>query len=256
MDQNQRSWQASPSPSRSSYRRELTCVVLCKKETGASNLHHSCCVTPKRVVSLHAGLLLALLRLWVARLLFMNDFTNFLWEPEVATFRTKPLISSRLYLLIGWQKLNRGGLLVDNIIVNHQRWSPRGRPREHILKPQVLENCPVLGSRKALFLNRWNFVGKRQKPCGKSAKNFFWFPQVHIAWKKIFEDLFCLKKFFEDLIFEIAWKKILKTFFFWRTLASVSLALVSRGSVLGLGLEIFLCPWLWPRALCPRIHLC
>ena len=73
MDQNQRSWQASPSPSRSSYRRELTSVVLCKKETGALNLHHPCCVTPKRVVSLHAGLLLALLRLWVARLLFMND---------------------------------------------------------------------------------------------------------------------------------------------------------------------------------------
>ena len=39
-----------------------------------------------------------------------------------------------------------------------QRWSPRGHPwpREHILKSlasklQVLENCPVLGSRTALF---------------------------------------------------------------------------------------------------------
>ena len=45
-------------------------------------------------------------------------------------------------------------------ILNHQRWSPRGRswPRGHILKslalaskPQVLENWPVLGSRTALF---------------------------------------------------------------------------------------------------------
>ena len=36
-----------------------------------------------------------------------------------------------------------------------------------------------------------------------------------------------------------------------------SLALVSRGSVLDLSLEIFLCPWPWPwpRALCPRLHI-
>ena len=50
---------------------------------------------------------------------------------------------------------------------NSQKWSPcgrpwpQGRPRGHILntlalasKPQVLENCSVLGSRTALFLNR------------------------------------------------------------------------------------------------------
>ena len=136
-----------------------------------------------------------------------------------------------------------------------RRWSPRG----HILKflalaskPQVLENCPVLGSRTALFLNRWNFVGKRQKPCGKSAKTFFWFPLVEIAGKKIFEDLSHLKKFFEDLFFWDRLKKNFDDLFFWRTLASVSLA--SRRSVLGLGLEIFVCPW--PRALCPRLHLC
>ena len=133
----------------------------------------------------------------------------------------------------------------------YQRWSPQGcpwpcgRPREHILKPlasepQVLENCPVLGSRTALFLNRWNFVGKRQKPCGKSAKIFFLVFQVEIAWKKIFEDLFRLKKNFEDLFF-----------FFEKTCVCV------------LGLERvcswprnFLCPWPWPRALCTRLHLC
>ena len=93
-----------------------------------------------------------------------------------------------------------------------RRWSPRG----HILKflalaskPQVLENCPVLGSRTALFLNRWNFVGKRQKPCGKSAKTFFWFPLVEIAGKKFFEDLSHLKKFFEDLFF---WDRLKKNF--------------------------------------------
>ena len=51
-----------------------------------------------------------------------------------------------------------------------QRWSPRGRPwprgrsRGHILKslalaskPHVLENCPVLGSRTALYLERLKF---------------------------------------------------------------------------------------------------
>ena len=49
---------------------------------------------------------------------------------------------------------------------------------------------------------------------------FLWFAQVEIARKKILEDLFRLKKIFEDL-------------FFWRTLASVSLVL---------GLER-VCPW-------------
>ena len=56
---------------------------------------------------------------------------------------------------------------------------PRGRPRGHILKslalaskPQVLENCPVLGSRTALFFEQLKFVGKRQKPRGKFAKTF------------------------------------------------------------------------------------
>ena len=48
-------------------------------------------------------------------------------------------------------------------------------------------------------------------------------------------------------------------FFFWRALALVSLASrvsVLGKAVLGLGLRYFLCPWPWPRALCPRLHLC
>ena len=37
----------------------------------------------------------------------------------------------------------------------------------------------------------------------------------------------------------------------------LSLALASVFfCVLGLGLGFFLCPWPWPRALCPRLHLC
>ena len=152
---------------------------------------------------------------------------------------------------------------------DRQRWSPRGRlwlwgrPLGHIVKsltltskPQVLKNCSVLGSRTALFLNRWNFVGKRQKPCRKSAKTFFWFLQVEIAWNKVFEDLFRLKTFWTPF-FEIAWKKFFKTFSFFfgehLRLCPWSLVFASRGSVLGL--EIFMCPWPWPRALCLRLHL-
>ena len=84
------------------------------------------------------------------------------------------------------------------------------------------------------------------------------------AWKTVWKTFFSgdrLKSFCEDL------------FFFWRALAlcvlcpwpwpRAFLSLASRASVLGmavlgLGLGFFLCPWLWswPRALCPRLHLC
>ena len=85
------------------------------------------------------------------------------------------------------------------------RWSPRGcpwprgRPRVHILKsltskPQVLENCLVLGSRTALFFEWLKF-------CRSTKKCFSW-------------------AFF---FFEIAGKNFLETFL-WKTLAFVSLA--------------------------------
>ena len=83
---------------------------------------------------------------------------------------------------------------------------------------------------------------------------------------------FCgaLEKFFgKRFLVEIAWKIFVKTFFFWRALALcvfdpwpwAFLSLASRVFVLGkavfgLGLGFFLCPWPWPRALCPRLHLC
>ena len=95
-----------------------------------------------------------------------------------------------------------------------QRWSLRGRPwpRGHILKslalaskPQVLKNWPVLGSRTALFFELLKFC---------------------VAPEKFFGRRFFL---------EIAWKILVKTFFFRRALALVSL-------VLGLGLE-HACPW-------------
>ena len=73
----------------------------------------------------------------------------------------------------------------------------------------------------------------------KICKDHFLFSSSGDQLKKIFKDLFRLKKFFED--------------FFWRTLPPVSLA--SRGCVLGFGLGIFLCPWPWPQALRPWLHL-
>ena len=52
----------------------------------------------------------------------------------------------------------------------HQRWSPRGRPwpggqilKSLASKPQVLENCPVLGSRTALFFEWLKFCRLAEK---------------------------------------------------------------------------------------------
>ena len=123
--------------------------------------------------------------------------------------------------------------------LREQRWSPRGRLRGHILKslaskPQVLV---ALSSTRGqhYFLNHWNFVGKRQKPCGKFAKNFF----VFLKWRS-------LKKTFWRPFF-LRWpEKIFEDLFFENTCACV------------LGLER-VCPW--PRnffvslALCPRLHV-
>ena len=80
-----------------------------------------------------------------------------------------------------------------------QRWSPRGRPwlrgrpRGHIFKslasnskslalasnPQVLKNCPVLGSRSALFFVPLQTPETSQKIC----KDFFCFLPLEITWK-------------------------------------------------------------------------
>ena len=128
--------------------------------------------------------------------------------------------------------------------ISLQRWGPRRRllPRGHILKslalaskPQVLENCPVLGSKTAIFFELLKF-------CRSPEKNF------------------------DDLFLEIAGKIVVKTFFLREHLPLVSLALASSIPVLGLEKvcprkgclwpRIFLCRWPWPRALCPRLHLC
>ena len=85
------------------------------------------------------------------------------------------------------------------------------------------------------------------------------------TWKNFWKAFFCgdrLKNFCEDLcffFFEVAEKNFVKTFFFVEHLRLCPCSLASRVSVLGkavLGLGFFLCPWPWPQALCPRLHLC
>ena len=77
----------------------------------------------------------------------------------------------------------------------YYQWSPRG----HILKslalvskPQVLENCPVLGSRTALLFELLKFC--------RSPENYFEDLCFWRSPKKIFKDLF----FFLENIFACA----------------------------------------------------
>ena len=90
-------------------------------------------------------------------------------------------------------------------------------------KPQVLENCLVLGSRTALFFEPLNFCWKTRNPCGKFAKTFFFWRSS----EKNFENLF-----FGEHLRLCPWPRAF-------------LSLASRGSVLGravLGLGIFFVP--------------
>ena len=115
---------------------------------------------------------------------------------------------------------------VLNLCTTYQRWSPQ----EHILKflalaskSQVLENCPVFGSRTALFFEPLQFYWKRQKPRWKFAKSFF---------------------------ASLIWRSPAKNFrrpFFWggSTLLPLSLTLASSVPVLGLERVCSRksCPW-------------
>ena len=111
--------------------------------------------------------------------------------------------------------------------MKQQRWSPRG----HILKSFGLGlEGQVLG----LGLEA---SSPRKLSCPRlEDSTIFWIVKIlWSAWKFFRRTVFCgdrLKNFREDLFFggEIAWKIFVKTFFFRRALALVSL-------VLSLGLE-------------------
>ena len=90
--------------------------------------------------------------------------------------------------------------------------------------PQVLKNYLVLGSRTArTIFEQLKFRWKTPETLRKICKDLFLVSLSRDRLKKIFEDLFRLKKKFEDLFFGEHLR-----------LCPWSLALASRGSVLGL----------------------
>ena len=106
--------------------------------------------------------------------------------------------------------------VMNSNCTHHQRWSPRERPwprerpRGHIFKslalaskPQVLENCPVLGSRTALFFEPLKFCWKAPETSQKICEDLFLLSSSGNRLKKIFEDLFCMKKNFEGLFLRL-----------------------------------------------------
>ena len=97
-------------------------------------------------------------------------------------------------------------------------------------KPQVLENCPVLGSWTALFFKWLKFC--------RSAENIFLDRFFGDHLKNLFEDLFCfgdrLKKIVEDLFFFGEHLRLCL-----RSMALVSTVSVLGRAVLGLGLGFF-----------------
>ena len=147
----------------------------------------------------------------------------------------------------------RGGVLEDTF------WSPWPWPRRSSPWPRGLKSSKIgLSSARGqhYFLNRLKFCWKAPETSKKIWEDFFLFSSSGNCLKKKFWRPFSPEKkfwrpFFWDCVKNFFWKP---SFFGEHLrLCPWSLALVSRGSVLGL--EIFLCPWLWPRALCPRLHL-
>ena len=110
----------------------------------------------------------------------------------------RKLGGSEIFFYHGFADLLRHVLCYIAFCYFKQRWSPRGRPRGHILKslalalaskvkslalalaskPQVLENCPVLGSRTALFFEQLKFRWKTPETSQKICEHLFCFPRL------------------------------------------------------------------------------
>ena len=150
----------------------------------------------------------------------------------IATIQYIALNWTNPYILFCWLSIKflviqcRGGVFKDFLSLEDTIWSPWPWP----WSLQVLENALFSALGQHYFLTSW----KLAKVMTKFVSS--WRTQV---------------SFF---------------FFFWRSLSRcvlvpwprAFLSLASRGSVLkraALGLGFFLCPWPWPRALCPRLHL-
>ena len=120
-----------------------------------------------------------------------------------------------------------------------QRWSSWGLILKSLAlasKRQALENCSILGLRTALFFELLEFCWSPEKFFGRL---FFWRSPKNFFWRLFF---------FENTNLRLC---------LW------FLALASSIPVLGFEKVcprkgcpwIFLCPWPWPRALCPRLQL-
>ena len=124
---------------------------------------------------------------------------------------------------------NRGGVLEDTF------WSPWPRS----LKSSKIALSSARGQHyfwtvKISLENARNLAENLQRP-------FYWFPQVEIAWNKIFEDLFRLKKIFENFFLRSPEKKFFEDLFIFGEhlrLCHWFLALASKFfCIVGLGLE-------------------
>ena len=122
-----------------------------------------------------------------------------------------------------WRQLSRGGILEDTF------WSLWPWPRS--LKSSKIGLSSARGQH--YFLNRWNFVGRRQKSREKFAKTFFVFLKWRLSEKKFLKTFFAWKKFLRPFLFRDCLKKIFEDlcvcFFLQNTCACV------------------LGPWPWPR---------
>ena len=110
------------------------------------------------------------------------------------------------------------------------------------LKFQVLENCPVLDLRTALFFESLKFCWKMPETSRKICKDLFCFPPLVIAGKKILKTFFFEDhlKNLEDVFFEHAQSVFLIIDWLWPReglfFEGLFLALDFFG-VLGIGLE-------------------
>ena len=100
---------------------------------------------------------------------------------------------------------------------------------------------------------RWKMPETLRKVC----KDLFLVSSSKDRLKKILKTFSPEKKFLRPFFWDCLKKNLENLLFFGEHLRLCSWFLASRGSVLGLDLEIILCPWPWPwsRALCPRLHL-
>ena len=96
---------------------------------------------------------------------------------EQATLLGYQLIQ-QLRLLYGLV-LTRGGVLKDVLGLEDMFWSPWPWSLKSLAsKPEVLKNCPVLGSRTALFFEPLKFCWKMPETLRKICKYLFCFLQL------------------------------------------------------------------------------